>query len=356
MAVREEELRTMVAARPERVEGYTELASLLYESGRFQEAVETLKAGLAVPLTGVARATLLTALGWYVNTITHDVDEPLVLGELALAATEGLATDDAPLARAYATSLIASCVSRTDLAQARGFAASALLLLNPVLDSGALRDGAALYEAFLEAARLNCLLGRSDEAATRCGQAQRFASDAAQRLNCLIELGTIYREAGRLTEARKILQEAVTWPGASPFALLRPYYDLGLTEKEMGKHAEARSKFRKVLDFLRNDPVLPRANVPELLRMVGHISYEMEDVEEAARLFQAAADAYPATDPFHWTCLLWTARCQCDLGQIEAARGNAATVKGSPLALKDERDDADALLQELSIERSGPGD
>jgi tetratricopeptide (TPR) repeat protein len=355
MSVKEEELRAMLAARPERVEGYLELASLLCGSGRLHEPVQTLRAGLAAPMTGIARATLLTSLGWYINVTTYDVDEPLVLAERAIAATEGLATDDALLARAMATSLIASCVSRTDPAQAREFAASALLLLNPILDSGALRDSTALYEASLEAARLNYLLGRFDEAVVRCGQAQRFASDAAQGLDCLVELGTIYRGAGRLTEARKILQEAVAWPGASPFVLVRPYHELGLTEEEMGKHAEARSKFRKILDFLRSDPSLPRANLPAMLRTLGYISYEMDDVEDAAKSFQAAADAHPAADPLHWSCLLWTARCQYDLGQTEAARANAALVKESPIASRDDRDDADALLQELSIERSGAG-
>jgi TolA-binding protein len=128
-----------------------------------------------------------------------------------------------------------------------------------------------------------------------------------------------------------------------------------LTEEEMGKHAEARSKFRKILDFLRSDPSLPRANLPAMLRTLGYISYEMDDVEDAAKSFQAAADAHPAADPLHWSCLLWTARCQYDLGQTEAARANAALVKESPIASRDDRDDADALLQELSIERSGAG-
>src|ERR1700689_1882810 len=110
-------------------------------------------------MRGIAKTpATVTSLGWYINVSTYDVDEPLVLAERALAATEGLATDDALLARAMATSLIASCVSRTDPAQAREFAASALLLLNPVLDSGTLRDSTALYEAFLEAAWLNYLL------------------------------------------------------------------------------------------------------------------------------------------------------------------------------------------------------
>jgi len=350
LAIREKELRALVAAHPERVDGYLELASLLCGSGRLHESVQTLRAGVEAPFTGVARATLLTALGLYINATTHDVDEPLALAERALAATEGLATDEALLARAMATSLIASCVSRTDTGRAQEIAAAALSLFNPILDSGALRDESALYDAFLEAAGLNYLLGRFDEAATRCGQAEQFASDTAQRQSCLIELGTIYREAGRLTEARKTLQEAVTWPDASPFELLRPYYELGLTEQEMGKYAEARSKFRKVLDFLRSDPSLPRANLPAMLRTLGYISYEMDDVEDAAKSFQAAADAHPAADPLHWHCLAWAARCQSDLGEIEAARANAALVKESPTASKEDRESADALLQELTAD------
>jgi tetratricopeptide (TPR) repeat protein len=195
------------------------------------------------------------------------------------------------------------------------------------------------------------LLGRFDEAVARCGQAQGFASDAAEGLDCLVELGIIYRGAGRLTEARKILQAPVTWPGVSPFELLRSYDELGPTERELGKYAEARSTLRKALDILESHPALPRARVPDLLRTVGYVSFEMDDMEDAAKSFQAAADAYPATDPLHWHCLVWTARCQRELGQTEAAKRTTALGKGSPLASRDDRDDAVALLQELGIER-----
>jgi tetratricopeptide (TPR) repeat protein len=198
------------------------------------------------------------------------------------------------------------------------------------------------------------LMERFDEAVTRCGQAKQYASDAAQRFSCLVELGAIYHAAGRLTEARKTLQEAVTWPGASPSELFRPYHELGLTESEMGKNAEARSKLRKALDILRNDPDVPRAHAPELLRTIGYISYEMDDVEEAARAFRAAADAYSAMDPVHWNCLVWAAGCQRELGQTDDARANAALVKGSPLASKDDREDADALLRGLNLDKSSP--
>jgi hypothetical protein len=86
-----------------------ELARLLCDSGRcHHEAVQMLRTGLAAPITGVARATLLTSLGWYINMTTWDVDEPLVLAQRALAATDGLGTNDALLAKAMATSLIAA--------------------------------------------------------------------------------------------------------------------------------------------------------------------------------------------------------------------------------------------------------
>jgi tetratricopeptide (TPR) repeat protein len=226
-------------------------------------------------------------------------------------------------------------------------ASSALCVLDEVLERTASTDTIPAHEAFLEAARLNSLLGRFQQAAERCAQALRTASDKEQELNCLIELGTILRESGHLTEARETFNKAITDFDAPPWTLIRPYYELGLTERALGKLAEARAKIRKAVDILQSDPELPRGYMSEALRVTGGISYDLGDFEAAAASFREAVDSYPATDPLHWNCLLWLARCQCDLGQFDGARRNARLVEKCQVASDSDREDAGILLREI---------
>ena len=134
---------------------------------------------------------------------------------------------------------------------------------------------------------------------------------------------------------------------ASPWALVRLYSELGWTERALGKHAEARAKFRKAIEILQEHPALPRDGLPELLRFYGELSYELEDMEEAARSYQSAADQYAATDPLHWNSLLWFAYSQRALGQNAAARENANLIKRSPIASGEDRANADVLLEAI---------
>jgi len=147
-----------------------------------------------------------------------------------------------------------------------------------------------------------------------------------------------------LTEAREALARAVRVPDVTALALVRPYNELALTEEALGKKAEARAKVRKAIDILQSDPTLPRGYLPDLFREDGYISYELDDIEEAAKSFKAAVDSYSAADPRHWNSLMWLARCDYDLGQLEAARTSATLVKQSPVASEEDRASADWLL------------
>jgi tetratricopeptide (TPR) repeat protein len=347
VALTETDLRREISAHSEKPDGYMELANFLFENRRFEEAVATLRQGLTAPLGDVDRAIVLITLGWYINSITWDRDEPQALGEQALALTQG---DEAPatlFVRAKAQALISDCAWRAEPVRARAIAESALSLFDRVLRTGSSLDPAALWESYFESARRNCGLGRFEEACKLAEQALRTASDRNQELNSLIELGAFQREAGRLEESRGTLTKAIRVPGAVPFALVRPYFELGQTEAAMGKAAEARAKLRRAIEILQSDPVLPQGYLPELLRITGDVSYDMGDIEEAARLFRAATEAYAITEWPYWTSLLWLAVCQVDLGELGPARINAERVVQSPLAADDQRKQARELLQEI---------
>jgi tetratricopeptide (TPR) repeat protein len=346
----ERALRERIASGSLNAEDYLAFASLLYHRNRFDESINTLRGALRLPLPNPARATLLTALGRYVNDVTGDRQEPASLGEQASALMEGLDTVEAVLAKAKGQALIADCSWMTDPDRAAAMAISALSQFRQATDASANIDREALFYIHLEAARLNHMLDRSAEAAKQCEQALQLAPDESRAVACRTELGTIYRDAGRLTEARDTLIKAVNSSEAAPYALVRPYFELGLTERALGKLPEARAKLQRALASLQDDPALPRRYFPELLRMIGDISFELDDVGAAADAFQAASEAYAVTDAFYWSCLGWLAFCQWNLGQFEMARANAERVAGSSAAPEDKRDDARYVLRGVKLD------
>src|SRR2546430_6187077 len=90
MLPREKELREKLAGGSLNAEEHLAFASLLYQRGRFDESINTLREALRLPLSNPARATLLTALGRYVNDVIGDRQEPVSLGEQAVGLMEGL--------------------------------------------------------------------------------------------------------------------------------------------------------------------------------------------------------------------------------------------------------------------------
>src|ERR1035438_5734296 len=71
------------------------------------------------------------------------------------------------------------------------------------------------------------------------------------------------------------------------------------------------------------------------------LSYEMGDIEEAAKSFEAAFASGGLTDDLRCNSLLWLAECQHELGQADSARRNAGRVKQSPSAFEKDKECAD---------------
>lgn len=269
------------------------------------------------------------------------------MGEEAIRLTEGVNTCEGLVARARAESLVSACAWVDDPIGAERLATSALDLFDRALGSDCLKDRADLFEALWESARLNCSLSRFEEAARLCKQALQTAPNRDRELAGLIELGTIYRESGQLTEARETFTRAIGFRDTVLHGLARPYFELGLTERALGKTAEARAKVRRAIGILESAPNFQATDLADYLRVHGNISYDLGDTEAALRSFRAAVEHYPATDPFHWSSLVWLAQCQADLRQFEAARESAEQVKESLFASSDDRGFATELLQEL---------
>jgi len=339
-------LRANIASGHQTADDYLELASALFEAARFEESVAILRQGIEGPFTGVARARLLTSLGWYVNAVTQDRNEPRSLAREAAALTDGIDTGDALIANAKSKTLLAECSWVDDRVRAEDAATSAIGLFERIQISGCLLEKIERYEVLLESARLHRLLGHFEQSIALCQQAIEIASNRNDQLSAQIELGTTYRNAGRLSEARQAFRTAVA-SASPPFGLVRAYFELGLVENDLGRTGEGRAKVRKAIEILESDARLPRADLPEFLRVYGYMSYDLGDLESAAGALKAAADSYPLTDPFHWSSLLWLARCQFDLGEHELARANAKLVSHSPVATDEDRADADHLLASM---------
>ncbi len=330
-------LREKVKSGSLDADDYRALASLLCETNRFDEALALLRASLRLHPPNLSRAALLTLLGWYVNDITGDTEEPLSLGEQAAALTEGLETIEALTVRAQAQSLIAECAWNTDSKRAAAAADSALSLLARVTDASSSHNITKMGELHLAAARLNMMLGRSEEAAMRCKEALHVAREPVELVLSLTELGVAYRNSGKLAEAREILAKAVKSSGVVPYVLVRPYYELGLVERDLGKLPEARAKLEKAFEIIDANPAIPRVYIPELLNAISAISYELRDFEGAAKANQALVNICPTSNPLYWRSLLWLAQCQWDLGQFEMARASAEQIVESALAPEADR-------------------
>ena len=343
-------LRDRIATASKNLDDYLALANLLHDAHKFEEAVSTLRGALLLPLTEASRAATLTLLGWYVYDATGDRKEPVSLGLMAVALTEGLESIEAVLAKAKALSLIADCTWIADPSRSTDAATLALPLFARVIENTPPGDRETRYEIQLQSAILSCLLQRTDDASIQCREALQLASNQAQRVECLTELGFIERTAGLLVDARETLTNAIHSDGVAAEALVRPYYELGITEEALGKLPEARAKFRSAVTILQDDPALPRAYLPELFRLIGAVSYELDDMEEAAVMYGLAVESYSVRDPFYWSSLSWLAYCQWNLGQLDAARANFERLVRSSAAAEDVRETANFVLRSVRLE------
>src|SRR5262249_43495876 len=287
------ELREKIAAGSESARDYLALTAFLFEARRFEECLHHLREASLRPLAPIDKANVLIALGWYLIELSHDAREPLELGQQAASLTNGLPSSEALVAQAEAEALIASCYSLAGSPRALEAAESALTLLRRVLDEYPNPGDKILYDVHLQSARLNCLLNRTDDAIAHCEQARELASGRMDTIACLTELGIIYRDRGRLQDAREILFRATMIPGASANDLVRPYFELGLTEQALGELPEARAKLRRAVSILQEDPALPQGHLPHLLRAIGDVSFSLQDLESASEAFRAASQAYP---------------------------------------------------------------
>jgi tetratricopeptide (TPR) repeat protein len=345
----ENRLRDRIGSGSQNAEDYLALARMLYSIDRFEDSVAVLRLGLRLPLSDLSRGTLLILMGWNLISATDDLEEALSLAEQAAALSRGLKGSRATITRAKAQTLIAYCVWKTDSTRAADAAISALSEFAQITDSCEILDSETLYEIHFEAAKLNCALGRTEEAEKRCEQALRLAHGRTEAHRCVVELGTIFFTAGRLTEARESFAKAANSLGATPYARVRPYYELGLTERALGKLPEARAKLRKALEILQEDTSLSRVFVPDILHSITEISYELGDLDGARTASLALVDLYPETNPRYWLSLQWLAKCQWDLGQLEIARTNLEQIAESSLAPEDQREHAKAVLPRLRL-------
>jgi tetratricopeptide (TPR) repeat protein len=170
-----------------------------------------------------------------------------------------------------------------------------------------------------------------------------------ETLDCLTELGSVCRSAGALEEARETLTHAVTIRDLPAFLLVGAYCELGLAEQALGKLPEARAKLQTAVRILEKDPTLPRVDLPDLLRVIGEISRELGDFDEAVEAYRPAAAAYPPEDPLHWHCLQWLAHCQREAGALEPAIRTLEHIATSAGAPAEEREYARAALPSVRL-------
>ena len=123
---REQEVRDKIARGSQNPDDYLELLAILYDTGRDEEALSTVRNASTLPFSDLFRSVMLTALGWWVWSEEPDETEPERFGEQAMALVKGNETPEGLLAMAHAQGLVSQLVGNIDAERAHSLANSAL--------------------------------------------------------------------------------------------------------------------------------------------------------------------------------------------------------------------------------------
>jgi hypothetical protein len=142
-----------------------------------------LRFAVELPFDNVGRASLLVSLGLYVSTVYGSEEEPLTLGEQAIALLEGGETWHGLIQMGKAQALVADFTWPADRERSERIAASAAAIFDRALQENSALDPSALCEVFFAAIVVKRILGRFEEAIQHCEQTVQAASDRIQSFN-----------------------------------------------------------------------------------------------------------------------------------------------------------------------------
>jgi tetratricopeptide (TPR) repeat protein len=331
----EPELRARIAAGSREATDYLELANLLANGSRFQEATSIYELGLRLDFPNVEKARFAWELGSILETRIGARADARSFAHRALSLlADECESPDVLLLRGLSQSLLAHAVWFEDAGAGAEAARAGVHWLERVIQDHALDD--AVTAAYYELARLHNALGEPDKAIGFCRGYLRAELGKRERLAALMVLAEALQLAGRMPEAESATQEALRHAEDDRGTLPNLYLTLGLIQRAGNRRDEARASFEAGLRLLREQP-----DDWELTRTLywhkAELHFEMGNLPEAVATLQQLLGYCPEDGIDRRRAHLWLGECHANLGRSAEARSHYEQVLISPGASSEER-------------------
>jgi tetratricopeptide (TPR) repeat protein len=183
-------------------------------------------------------------------------------------------------------------------------ASTGLKLLERLITQEPDSDRMALVQ--YEAARICNLLGQTGVSVVLFAKCLERPLNDEQRLSCLVAYGEALRREGQFVDAERVLNEALGKVKIDQRMLPRIHFELGSTYRGAGQLFEARESFVQAFDalrfhFLRDDQQFSS----DLYWNIAELCYELEDYEKAARVFEEVLQYHSQDESHYWNALTW---------------------------------------------------
>jgi tetratricopeptide (TPR) repeat protein len=349
LSVRKSELQQKIASGSDDLEDYFDLADLLVGEGNYDDAVKLLEHSLNLAVPNVQKARAALELGWLI----HDVDElskalPLADRSIELLSDEP-ESSEVIFFKALSLSLIAHCMRLSDEQAATESACTGLKLLERLIEEASDFDGIPIVH--YEAARICNLLSRTERSVVLCAKYLKFDLNDGHRLACLIVYGEALRRERQFVDAERVLNEALQNVEIDKGMLPRIHFELGSTYRAAGQLVEARESFVEAFNALDSHPTL--RDDPQFLSdiywNIGGLCYELGDYEKAIKVFEKVLYYHSRDDGGYWNAICWLGNCHEAKGSYDEARTCYKQVLATPHTTETDRASAREGLQRLDV-------
>jgi tetratricopeptide (TPR) repeat protein len=322
-------LRQRISTGSRDSQDYVNLAHLLADASRYDEAVELYKTAITLAPTNFDRAKMFADLGWAL----FEAGQPLGAGEAAEKALVLIANEPAIaqllLIRGSSQVLIAHCVWSEDPDKAARYARLAADSLRKLVteDSGSKIVAVACGLA----ARAYLLLEDTENAALVTEKCLKLCLSERDRRVCLSLRAEALRRKNRLDEALEALTEAIRYAKSDANASRDLHFELASIQRLSNRLAEAKESFRSALEIVVNNPQTSGNNefVAEIHWNLGAIHYDLGEYNNAAFEYGEIIRSCDQNTSLHNEALLWLGHCHYASGYYREARDSYSSFLAS---------------------------
>jgi tetratricopeptide (TPR) repeat protein len=317
----EEELRARIAGGSRELDDHEELARVLFDTGRFEEALAVLRRALELDLAARDRARVSMELGWGLyEEGSEGVGQALLLARQAAALLEGeTTTAEVRSLQGTLQCLLAHCLWWSDERSARDAARLAVTALEAAIEEAP--DAEWARWARHDAGRVYVLLSEGQKAIPHLQAFLDGDLRGYDRLSGVTVLAEALRLARRLEEAGDAVEEALRLASGNRNALPSLYQTRAFIHRDAGRTEDATRDFELTLEALAGHPA---RDDPEWLKTIhGHLGdlyYEAGEYAEAAVAHRQLLALYPEGGASHAAALHALGQCHFGLGEHAEAR------------------------------------